>query len=161
MATLIVEDGSDVAGANTYVDIAYVDTYALDRGLSMWTGTADEKNAAILNSMTYMEQQPYKGYPSTSTQSLVWPRFGVTVNSWEISSDVIPSQLTKAQAEAAIRSLTAPLSPDLKRGGAIKKRKVDVIETEYFAGASNATTYPVINQLLAPLLKSSTTLVLS
>jgi len=161
MATLIVEDGSIVANANTYVDVAFVDTYATDHGLPLWTGTADEKNAAILNAMTLIESKPYKGYPSFKGQELVWPRQGVTLYGWDVDFDDIPSRVTSAQAEAAIRAITSPLSPDLCRGGGIKREKVDVIETEYFAGASNSTTYPVIDQLLAPLLKSSTKLVLA
>ena len=162
MATLIVEDGSIVDNANTYVDVATVLAYATDHGNTTWAlATQAEQEAAILNSMIYIESLPYKGYPSTSDQSLVWPRQDVVVNGWELSGDYIPRQLIAAQCEASIRSLAGSLSPDLKRGGAIKKQKVDVIETEYFYGASATTTYQVIDQLLSPLLKSSTTLVLA
>ena len=162
MATLIVEDGTIVAGANTFVDVATVLTYATDHGNTTWSlSTVDAQNAAILNAMIYLEAKPFKGYPSTSDQSLVWPRGGVSVFGWDISSDKIPSRLISAQCELAIKSLSGSLSPDLKRGGGIKRQKVDVIETEYFDGASATTTYQVIDQLLAQLLKSSTKLVLA
>jgi len=162
MATLIVEDGSIVANANTYIDVAFVDTYATDHGNTTWgAGTADEKTASILNSMIYVEDKPFKGYPTTGDQSLVWPRYDVDLYGWPVLSDEIPARLKAAQAEASMRAISGELSPDLKRGGAVKRRKVDVIETEYFDGASATTTYQVIDQLLKPLLKSSNRLVLA
>ena len=80
MATLIVEDGTIVAGANTFVDVATVLTYATDHGDTTWAlSTVAAQTSAILNAMIYLEAKPFKGYPSTSDQSLVWPRGGVSV----------------------------------------------------------------------------------
>ena len=159
---LIVEDGSEVANANSYASLAVIAAYAIAHGDATWAlATGAEQNAAALNAMVYIDSKPYKGYPTSSTQLLEWPRFGVVVNTWDVSSDAIPAKLVYAQCVASVKALAGSLSPDLARGGGVKRQKVDVIETEYFDGAVATTTYQVIDQLLAPLLKSSTTLVLA
>lgn len=53
MPTLIVEDGSGVDNANTYVDVAYLDSYASDRGFSIPTDEAD-KQVFLIRAFDYL-----------------------------------------------------------------------------------------------------------
>jgi len=157
---IIVEDGTLIADANSYVSIADVDAYATSRGL-VWTGDDAVKGAAILGAMDYIESKPFVGYVSTSTQLLQWPRSGAYANGWNITSDNIPLMLIKATCQATVDQMAGDMMPTLKRGGAIKRRKVDVLETEFFEGASATTKYSRVDILLAPLLDRSNRLVLA
>lgn len=158
---LIVEDGSVVEGAQTYCDSSYVDSYATARNLTTWTGTTAEKEAAILNAMVYIESRPYKGYPTQEDQPLVWPRYEAIRYGYTVDSDTIPVEVINALCEAAIRQIYGDIMPDLKRGGMIKRKKIDVLETEYFEGAPSTTKYQRVDMILSPLLKNSNTLVLA
>jgi hypothetical protein len=71
---IVVEDGTQIVNANSYVSIADMVSYALNRGVVL---TADDATAAMLIQATdYLEAQAllYQGYPSTDTQALQWPR---------------------------------------------------------------------------------------
>lgn len=77
---IVVEDGSGVADANSYVSLADVVKYAAQRGIAL---TSDDVTAAmIIQAMDYLEAQAllYQGYPATDTQSLQWPRQQVFFN---------------------------------------------------------------------------------
>ena len=81
-----------------------------------------------------------------------WPRIGVVIDGFVLDVDVIPQRLKDAQCELALIALSADLAPSVSAG--IKREKVDVLETEYFAGAPAGTTvYTAVNNLLADLLK--------
>ena len=58
--TLVVEDGTNVAGANSYVDLTYARTYAESVGLVL--PAADEAlKVVLLAAMTYIEGQEELG----------------------------------------------------------------------------------------------------
>jgi len=153
---IIVEDGSIVDGANSYVTVANVEEYATLMGVTFTGG-----EAAILNAMTFIESSNFKGSKYTSGQSLQWPRSGAIVFGWLVDTDTIPSQLFSATCEAAIKQQSGDILPDLERGGAIKREKVDVLEVEYFNGANANTVYQSVMALLKPLTQSSNRLVLA
>jgi hypothetical protein len=164
MATLILEDGTGVAGANTYALLATVETYHTDRANTAWTSVVydDPKVAAILRAMSYLEAQPWVGQPLnivgwSSGQSLQWPRGYVMMDGYDWPTDEVPPKVVQALCEAALVELSKPgaLSVALERGGAVKREKIDVIETEYFDGASSKTQYTAITQALRGLVMSS------
>jgi hypothetical protein len=53
------------------------------------------------------------------------------------------------------------MEPALDRGGQIKRKKVDVIETEYFANASPTTEFKAVMNRLRGLLHSGATMEIS
>ena len=76
--TLIVEDGSRVAGANTYVSLAEFKAWADAR---LITYSSDSHvNANILRAMDYIEDLSFIGFKETETQSLQWPRVNVVID---------------------------------------------------------------------------------
>ena len=116
------------------------------------------------------------------TQALEWPRSGVelysdgstdAINSDEadlatgnsFDDDEIPTMLKHAVAEAALRELASPgaMTPDLDRGGDIKRVQAGPVAVEYKDSASAMTKITSIEGLLKPLLRSgaSVDLVLS
>ena len=155
---LIVEDGSIVADANSYVTYDYALAYHALRGNSAWAaGSEINQQYAIIRATQAVDsiyKGKWKGTPTEyGTQELEWPRSGVTVGSTSIDDDVIPAAIKKAVCEAALRELAEAnsMTPDLDRGGEIKRVKADTVEVEYMDGANSTTTFTAIDGLLADL----------
>lgn len=134
---LVVEDGSGVAGANTYADLATIEAYFTERGDTTFAAASTEaKEGAILRAMGYIETHRWRGQRVSITQSLAWPRVGCKTRDFlEVPSDVVPVSVVYALAEASKRELTTPgtMLPDVVRGtGQLRRDKTDVLETEWF-----------------------------
>lgn len=176
-STLVVEDGTCKTASDSYVTLAEADTYHASRGNTDWAATSVLlKEQAIRRATTYIDQNYYarwKGSPvAPLTQGLQWPRAGVKIANPQDYYDVypsyydvayagflpitcIPKQLKYAVCEAAYRELTARLAPDQKRGGAVQSVTVGPITQVYSATAPAKTSYRIIDQLLAALLRSA------
>ena len=155
---LIVEDGSIVADANSYIDYDYAENYHTLRGNSAWAaGDSTQKQYAIIRATQAIDsiyKGKWKGNPTEyGTQELEWPRQDVEVNGTELDDDLIPTALKKAVCEAALRELASAnsMTPDLDRGGEIKRVKADTVEVEYMDGANSTTTFTAIDGLLTDL----------
>lgn len=99
MATIIIEDGSNVAGANSYITQVELSTYAADRGVTI--ASADTK-LLLIESMDYLESLAYIGLKRNLTQPLQWPRLDVVVDGFILDADSIPQLLKDGQAEVAL-----------------------------------------------------------
>ena len=159
---LIVEDGTIVTDANSYIGYDYAESYHSLRGNSAWAaGDATEKQYAIIRATQAVDsiyKTQWEGLQTEyGTQELEWPRQGVYVNDVELDDDLIPTALKKAICEAALRELATPnsLTPDLDRGGKIKRVKADTVEVEYAEGASATTSFTAIDGLLADLISGA------
>jgi hypothetical protein len=153
---LTIETGAIVAGANTFVSQAAVETYAANRGLT-FAGTDDEKAAAIIKAADYLRNElrfKYRGSLKQYDQPLPFPRVGLTIkNGPSVPDTVVPQAIKDAQAELAVRARSTEIQPDLERGGAIKSESVDVISVTYMDGASMETVIAVVMGYLAPYLR--------
>ena len=71
MPTLIIEDGSNVANANCYVDLVLVRAFADDRGLVV-SNRDTTLEQQIIAATDYLESRrfEYGGYKTNTTQSL-------------------------------------------------------------------------------------------
>lgn len=152
MATIVVETGAQIAGANSYVSEAELSTYAADRGITI-TGT---NSILLIQAMDYIEQQAFIGYKLTETQALQWPRGGAYVDGYAIDQDEIPTLLKEAQMETALAfdAGTSPLN-DISR--ATKREKVGQIEVEYMDSAASSTLVLKISNKLSKLITGSAT----
>jgi len=97
-ATIIVEDGSLVANANSYVTTAELSTYASARGVTI-TGTAAD---LLIQAMDYIESRNFIGYRYTQDQALQWPRSYVYIDGFMVAITTIPQLLKDAQCEVAL-----------------------------------------------------------
>ena len=157
MATLIVEDGSVVAGANTYADISTVDAYHAALGQSTWTGTDDDKIAAILRAMRYLENLSWAGEKTAQSNPLSWPRDHTYDRDGRVyDDDIVPTPVVNALCEAALAELVdqGVLRPSSTTSGQIKRQKVDVIETEYFESYQSSQSFDAIDDELTGLVSS-------
>jgi len=96
---LIVEDGSVVAGANTYVTLEEYLDWAHARGMHPQGDNEEEYH--ILRAMDYIEKQPFLGTKANENQPLQWPRHRVWIDGYPIDSNQIPNELKIAVFELA------------------------------------------------------------
>ncbi len=151
----LLEDGTGVAGANSYITETDLSNYADDRSITLAAG--DAEGASIRGTQFIETYRPrFVGYRTHGRdQGLEWPRTGVLdAQYFPINGNEIPIEIKQATCEAAIRELENPGSmlADLERGGAIKLLKAGSVEIEYGANAAAVTTYRIIDGILSGLL---------
>lgn len=140
--TITVEDGTGLAGANSYLSTADADTYHANRGRSSWASLeADAKAAALVKAAEFIDAAyNWIGSKKAKTQGLKWPRIQgldcsgnpvLLVDSDGFDIDAVPQAVVNACAEAAFLSLSEDLFQDADPLGKIIRKKTDVLETEY------------------------------
>lgn len=156
--SLIVEDGTGLATAESYISVADAGTYHSNRGNTAWAAlTSDTVREQYLRKGTdYIEQvyglrwQGYQVYPTV--QALSWPRYDVWTGERYIESDEIPTAIKNACAELALKAATETLNEDLEQG--VIREKVGSIEVEYDKSSPQAKRYKAVDAMLAPFLKA-------
>lgn len=160
---LIIEDGSGVVGANSYVDAAYASSYASSRGENLPTDPA-EVEKLLIQAMDYIEafRNQFQGSKTDPTQELQWPRINVVIDDQDFPSDAIPKELRLAQSQLAIDSYAIGGLTPTTDSYAIAKEKIDVIEVEYATGGRLSgssppaqPTFPKADAFLEPLLEET------
>jgi hypothetical protein len=147
--SLVVEDGTNVPNANSYVtDVEYTD-YAAKRGITVGA-TAPEREVELIKGMDYLAsyRDRYRGGRTWDDQVLDWPRaIGLT--------DIpFPATVLKeAQILAAIASRTMKLFPVVTASDKFATRKtVGPLTVEYqsssSAGGYGRQRLPQIDSLL-------------
>lgn len=137
--TLIIEDGSIVSGANSYITIdeyaAWADArFGADRDAA--PACDADVEALVFRAMDYFEAQSFQGVKVSSTQSLQWPRYGVSIDDYAVDSDSIPNEVKQSIYELAYaQELGSGELNTIERK--TKREKVDVIEVEYADNASS------------------------
>lgn len=148
--SLIVEDGTGKADAESYCSVADADTYHVNMANTTWTATATAtKEAALRKATRYVDgNYLFSGVKQTGEQALLWPRLGAVRAGWLVDEGSVPTQVRDACAELAFQSLTNDLAPTGAQGGAVVREKVDVLEVEYAQGGSGSTVFRAAEQLL-------------
>lgn len=161
-----VEDGTGVAGANSYTTVAFADAYFLDRDNSVWAAIADDadKEGYLIRATDYIEAvfgRRFLGEMAVYTNALSWPRINVE----NIAENEIPLRLQKAAAEYALRAIDGPLMPDPKVDDTgltvvTTRKAIGPIEKEFRPYGSTSPklvrSYPAADALIAPLLRPGT-----
>ena len=101
--TLIVEDGSIVTGADSFVSLTDARTLADKFG---WTLPVDDGDAesALRNGAAYigLQEPSLCGTRVSALQSLPFPRQGISLYGFPFANDAIPPQVIQAQIAAAV-----------------------------------------------------------
>lgn len=154
---LIVEDGTGVEDANSYVTLDEVRHYAEMRGLTVPSEDADLM-PKIFDAMDFVEgyAQRFKGRKVNPMQPLQWPRAGVRLDGVTLPQSPLPKALKNAVSQLACdAALTGPLNGK-STAYAVKRTKVEGLEIEYATGgtaqAGPAKTYDKAMTFLNPLL---------
>jgi len=149
MATIIIEDGTVVPGANSYASEAELTTYAADRGVTLTAAT----DVLLIKAMDYIESLSFIGSKGSEGQPLQWPRDQVYIDGYYVESTTIPAALKTGQIATAL-AIDSEDSPLANVERATKREKVDVIEVEYMDNAAAQTIVKTITAALRKLLVS-------
>ena len=157
---MIVEDGTGVAGANSYVTEDEADSYFEDRGITEWTGNTKEESLVRATAVLDARYRGrFTGYKTLGRgQALEWPgTAAVDAEGYEIPSDEIPTEIKQATFELALRELneTGSTLPDLERGGDIRRLAAGSVEIEYGSMATPQTDFQLVDGILSSLLNMS------
>ena len=158
---LVVEDGSGVANANAYVDVAGYRAWATARGLPLPSDDSEGNTKieqAIYKATDYLETIPtFGGETSEDDQSLSFPRKCLYISGKLFAVDKIPKQIVLASYQLVAAVLAGvDLMPNVSGNASdyVKREKVGPIETEYASATDfdGQTTLTSVNALLALLL---------
>lgn len=154
---LVIENGSLVTGATSYVTVDAARAFAVARAATLPTPDG-EVEALLIRAMDMLEsfRDRFKGSKvDPATQALQWPRMDVVIDGWEVPVTHIPQELKNAQCQLAIEANLTDLMPT-GDGRDVIREKIDVLETEYAPGSGGVAQpyFPKVQALLAPLLKS-------
>lgn len=162
--SLIVEDGTNVPGAESYASVNDADVYFDNRGVTIWSNlTIQEKEQALRRATDYMLERyrlRWKGGRIHFKQPLDWPRQGVSLEDFNgipqmyyaylVPYNVVPVEVKNACAELALRASINALNDDLQQN--VLEEAVGPITTKYDPNSPQIPRYVKIDQLLAPFL---------
>ena len=169
---LVVEDGSGLTNADSYLSLADADTYWAAHGTpAAWTGaTTDEKEAGLRLGTQFLDIRfllRWKGTRWKWDQALDWPRHSVIdEDGFSLQVSPLPRQLKDATPEAALRSIEDTiLIPDTQASSGIimQRDHVGTLETETrFSSAASVDEdgnpvkrYRIIDQMLYDLIDTA------
>jgi hypothetical protein len=115
--TLIIEDGSGKADANSYATAAEGDAYHeghVDAGV--WTAaTTSAKEQALVHSTRTLDAMviDWKGTRGSCTQALAWPRDGARLDGCAVPHDIVPAAVKNATIELARLLLSSDITGDI------------------------------------------------
>lgn len=160
---IIVEDGSGLSTAESYLSVADCGTYHTNRGNAAWTGADSAKEIALRKATQYLDAvygRSFQGTRVTVTQALAFPRYDVEIDGFVLTSTTIPQKLKDATAELAVRALTEDLLADQDTPGSIESESVTVgpisTSTTYAGGRAQQAAYPYVEALIAELIGGGT-----
>lgn len=170
--SLIVENGTIISGAESFISVTDADTYFSNRGNATWAGLTTTVKEQLLRKGTDYLGQAYrlrwKGSHVSTEQALDWPRNYVERDDFQPSqlngysviggiayypNNIVPEEVKRACAEMALKSNSGELIPDLTQ--LVTKEKIDVIEIEYSEYSNQLPRYKAIDYLLAPFLQGN------
>lgn len=158
--TLVVEDGTGLANANSYDSLVGIAATLQETGEdATWLALASDtlREQLALRSMRMLDTEwLYRGYPLSEDQALAWPR----VEAYDDDGRTlvgVPVRVKKALALlCASGSISgAVLQPDQSAPASIALKSISVgkisISTSYQGGLSPEYYYRRVEALLAPL----------
>ncbi len=165
---LIVEDGTGLPGAESYLSVADADAYHAAQGTVAWeingpAVTIATKEMALRRATVFLDGTyggMFSGTRRVREQALLWPRVSAFDDEgFEIDYWTIPVAIKAACAELAVRAITGDLTPDRERGGEIAATSVSAgpvsRSVSYASSARTDTEYAKVDLILSRLLGSN------
>ena len=151
----VVEDGTGLSTANSYVSVADFKSYWTDRNVT-YTELDPEIKGWLINATQYIDlNYTFKGEVSDSDQALQFPRkYICDKNGNELASDKVPLQVVYATCELGAINKT---NKDLYEQNNVKSEKLGPVSVTYKDGVNNES-YPVVTNYLKGLIKGSNSL---
>lgn len=154
---LVVEDGSGLPDAESYVSVADFDAHCAAWGYDIAGRTAAQKEAALRQATVFIDTLGrYRSRRLSPAQALEFPREDLTEWGGHPAPGV-PPRVRRACAELAFKALSAPLKPDVARGGRVLSESVGPISVTFADDAPVGTTWRLAEDLLEPFLRRDAT----
>ena len=151
---LIVENGTGIENADSYVSILEIDQYAEAFGNTAWLalGTPAKEINARKATRFLDNNYPWPGTPKFPIQSLFFPATGVEVRGSAVYG--VPRQIKNAACELALISQTKDLTSTATSKSLIEKRikAGDFEKTEKYSSATSDNAFAAVEMIIAPLL---------
>ena len=167
--SLIVEDGSIVTDAESYVSVTDADVYLAKYGKdAVWsTKTVEQKEVLLRSSRLYMDTKyNWKGSQATQGHTTNWPRSEVYIEGTLLGSEFIPVDISNANATLAAESASSELYRNVDNGttGQRIASTSDAVgplssSIAYFDSPTNTGTqieFTEVNLVLAPYVNGGT-----
>lgn len=133
--SLVIENGSVVAGADSFATAAELVTYAGGLGLAIPSTEAGQE-AILRRSYKEMAGRGWKGSLVSAIQTGAFPRIGVCRDGLPIPSNVIPAQIKDGQMALATEIHADDLAPpELKTGAVTEERVEGAVDVKYAAAS--------------------------
>jgi hypothetical protein len=159
---LVVEDGTGLANAESYISVSDASTYFANRGNTNWPSTdvptCEHALRAATDFMVGLYRMRWDGFRTSQTQALDWPRSfcprpdlvgGYYGYPNYYATNVVPIEVAQACAELAVRYIVnGDLAPDVER--VEQSVKVGPIAIEYANGSTPLVTFTAVTRKLAP-----------
>ena len=130
---LVIENGSIVAGADSFATAAELVTYAANFGRTI-PDTEEAQESLLRRAYLEMLALPWKGGIVNPNHTGAWPRYDVMRNEWLVASDSIPSQIKAGQMALATEIHADDIDkPELRKGAVTKTRVEGAVEQQYAA----------------------------
>jgi len=143
---LVIEDGSVVTGANSYVTLAEFKAWADSRDISY---NADDNvlEAQILRAMDYIERLYFIGNKANENQPLQWPRTEALIDGYYADATEIPKEVKIAVYEATVVEAAGYSELEIQSRKTLRERVGD-IEVQYAENSENRTITPALQYAL-------------
>lgn len=157
---MIVENGTGLINADSYVSIEFADNYFSARGVSGWVAlTQNVKEQSLIRATDFIDNiYQWCGKKATSEQSLRFPRINIVDYEGQ-PVEGVPTCLKKAVCEAAqIASSGTELFQTKNENGDVVSETITTLSFTYAKSdksesTTQTTLYDSINTLLRGLFK--------
>lgn len=153
MTAFLVEDGSGLPLATSYVSVTEADAYITDlpswlrAHWAQWTTTSEKEAILIVASRAMDTLVRWRGTRISQEQGLGWPRAGAfDCDNLPIDSDVVPSQVSDAAIEFALFYSNPETGPQkVADNQGLQNATIDVLAFTWFEShnASHLLQMPV------------------
>ena len=161
---LVVEDGTGLANAESFNSVdaitAYNAAHANDPAWAALSSDTERERCARLAAQFMVARwgQRLQGCRLRDAQALPLPRESICVDDVELPAAPLPRGWLDAHCELSVRAASGPLMPDQAAPGDIELERVKVgsieVETRFGnGGRSQSTWLPLVDALVAPLLR--------
>lgn len=151
---LIIEDGSIVANANSYVTAQEFEDW-MDARAYNCEGSQSKQEQHILKAMDYIESLNFMGIKYTKDQPLQFPRDRLFIDGYSVEANEIPKELKEAVFNAAKADHDGDLATQPVERQTVKE-KIGDIEVEYKSNSSMRRQTPGLSNALRKLVIPAT-----
>ncbi len=131
--TIVVEDGTIVSGANSYVTYAELVAYGLERGITVTAVQADGE-VFLFNAMDDLKGRCWKGTRVDIDQELDFPRANIWRDGFVLVHTEIPTELKNGEMSLALAAISITLQPAESaqgKGAIIGERVEGAVDIKY------------------------------